>query len=307
MVQFKTVDIAYRNSLAFSTHPWPNSYWKLGLNGYKDRTNKELVEYLKDHGYECRDKMSRPGIVDAIGRYHRGLMSYEGRSVNELQTFCKARGLPTKATTASGLARALEKADDLATFSRFFNLPAEIRNVIYELHFDGFEPFMEKFVQPPLTLASKQLRSEALPLFYDCATFGLTAGYDLPRGPKHVQLDFSSFMKMPTASFACIPEFDLHWRDTAVGIKVEVAIRFISTSELVSPMSMDLTLPEAVQIGLESKFRTVQNARETLESGGQPLTLSISGDLFNTVHERVDQVGWRVRIGALALRSVKFD
>lgn len=183
MVQFKTIDIRYRNSLAFSAHPWPNSYWKLGLNGYKGRTNKELVGYLKDHGYECRNTTSRPGVVDAIGRHHRGLMSYEGRNLNELQAFCKARGLPTKATTASGLARALERADDLATFPRFFDLPAEIRNVIYELHFDDFEPFEEKFVQPPLTLASRQLRSEALPLFYDCATFGLTADMASPEGP----------------------------------------------------------------------------------------------------------------------------
>ncbi|GAB7336244.1 hypothetical protein MBLNU13_g09004t3 [Cladosporium sp. NU13] len=289
MVQFKTVDIEYRNSLAWSTHAWPDSYWKLGLNSYRNRTIRE------------------PGVVDAIGRYHRGLMSYEGRTVDELRAFCKARGLPTKATTASGLARALEKADDLATCSRFFDLPAGIRNVVYELHFDDFDAFKEKFVQPPLTLASKQLRSEALPLFYNCATFGLTAGYDLPRGPKHVQLDFLSFMKMPTASFARIPKFDHHWRDTAAGIKVEVAIRFISTSELVDPISMYLTLPEALQIGLESKSRTVQNTREMLESGDQPLTLSISGDWFNTVHERVDQVGWRVRVGALALRSVKFE
>ena len=92
-------------------------------------------------------------------------MSYEGRSVDELRAFCKARGLPAKATTASRLARALEKADDLATFPRFLDLPAEIRNIIYELHFHDFDPFRGQHAQPPLTLASKQLRSEALPLF----------------------------------------------------------------------------------------------------------------------------------------------
>lgn len=79
-------------------------------------------------------------------------------------------------------------------------------------------------------------------------------------------------MRMPTASFTRIPKFELRWRDTAAEIKVEVEIRSIPTSELVNPISMDLTLPEALRIGLESKFRTVQNAREMLRADTSPDT-----------------------------------
>lgn len=318
MVQFKTDDIAYRKGYSYTKYDWANSYWKLGLDSYRDKTIKELGRCLRGKGYECRENISRLAVVDAIGRCQRGLMSYEGRAVDELQTFCKARGLPTKATTASGLIRALEKADDLATFPRFFDLPPEIRNVIYELHFNDFDTFTEKHAQPPLTLASRQLRLEALPLFYDCVTFGLSAvihGY-VPRRkgvrslgfkPKYLQLDFSSFMRMPAASFVRIPKFDLHWRKSSEHIKVQVAVRFTATSELVNHNPVDLTLKDALQMGLESKFRTFKNAREMLERGGQPLTMSVSGDLFNTTYERLDKLGYRVSSGALALRTVKFD
>jgi hypothetical protein len=113
MVQFKTTDIAYRKRYSYSdsTYAWWDSYWKLGFDRHK--TIKYLFEYLRDRGYECRQNVSRPGVVDALGRYQRGLISYEGRSVNELQAFCEARGLPAKGTSASRLARALEKADIL--------------------------------------------------------------------------------------------------------------------------------------------------------------------------------------------------
>jgi hypothetical protein len=284
-----------------------------------------LFEYLRDRGYECRQNVSRPGVVDALGRYQRGLISYEGRSVNELQAFCEARGLPAKGTSASRLARALEKADDLATFPRFFDLPAEIRNVIYELHFHGFDPFRTQYVQPPLTLASRQLRSEALSLFYDCATFELSASTSRhlrkrgvhQHGPKHINIHTSAFMYMPAASFRLIKEFDLSWADHSAESKVEVSIRFNATSELENPSSTDLTLRDALKMGLESKFSTAKNARELLEAGDQPLMMEISGDLFNPNQAKKDQArkdqertgepGRHVSIGALMLRNARFD
>lgn len=316
MVQYKTLDITYHKKRDRCTYVGEtrglraNRYWKLGLDSYRDITIKELVRYLSDKGYESREKINRPGVVDAIGRCQRGLMSYEGRGVKELKAFCIARGLPAKATTASRLARSLEKADDLATFRRFFELPAEIRNIIYELHFHEFDPFKDQFVQPPLTLASRQLRSEALPVFYDCATFDLSAGSLLPprrRGvvqpePPYIQLYDSCFFHMPATNFECFKKFNLRWTKFQ-RVQVQVDVRITATRELENPTSTNLKFRDALKLGLESKFRTIENAYEMLETGGQPLTLSISGDLFNPVPS-----GRYVSGGSsLVFRTAKFD
>jgi hypothetical protein len=65
----------------------------------------------------------------------------------------------------------LEDADDQLSFPRFFELPPEIRDLVYGHHFSGHETMKHKHHQPPLTLASSQLRAEALPVFYKCVTF----------------------------------------------------------------------------------------------------------------------------------------
>lgn len=123
-----------------------NSYWKLGLR--KDKKARNIIEYLKDQGYRCRDNASRAVALDAVGRLQRGLMSYEGLSVPELQSLCRAKGLSSKAKTASRLARALEKADDNATF-RFLDLPAEFRNMIYEFYISDLPDIRGLHKRPP--------------------------------------------------------------------------------------------------------------------------------------------------------------
>ena len=212
MVHFKGVDSAYRRKPRKRACTNTDNYWKLGLYRCSEMTVKDLIKYLQKRGYHCRANISRPDVIDAIGRYQRGLMSYDGLSVAELRTFCKARGLPSKAATASSLAHALEKADDLATFPKFFDLPAELRNIIYELFFRGLPKFDDKHVQPPLTMASSQLRAESLPLFYECATFEMFAQF-FPGRSMGVAIRpcTKSLMYMPAANFKRIKAFDLFW------------------------------------------------------------------------------------------------
>jgi hypothetical protein len=69
MVQFKSVDTAYRKKSRTPTSSKADNYWKLGLYRYKDRTVKNLIQYLKNRGYHCRENISRPDAIDAIGRY----------------------------------------------------------------------------------------------------------------------------------------------------------------------------------------------------------------------------------------------
>lgn len=63
-------------------------------------------------------------------------------------------------------------ADDDRTFDRFCDLPPEIRTQIYGLHFDALKSkCLSLPCQPPVTRASRLLRSEALPMFYGSSTF----------------------------------------------------------------------------------------------------------------------------------------
>lgn len=113
-----------------------------------------------------------------VRHLHR-FLSYEKLSARELRSFVKQRGLPKMATTKSTTAtlRAqLEQADEDATFDRFSDLPPELRQRIFEHHFDSFD-VPPKYVtrpggQPPVIFASKQTGLEAPPLFYSRCQFG---------------------------------------------------------------------------------------------------------------------------------------
>lgn len=150
-----------------NTIPWV--YWKLGF--YDHFTVQEAKDFLESSDYHVPKSPSKNAIMELVGRCQRGLLPYQKCNVEELRSFCEARHLTTKAETVSGLAKALEKADDQATFPKFFALPAELRNTIYELHARSLGDVPGVHQQPPLTVASKQLRHEALPLFYERATF----------------------------------------------------------------------------------------------------------------------------------------
>lgn len=197
-------------------------YWKLGFSYHDSMSARKTVEYLDARGYKCRKSANKKVAIDAAGRYQRGLMSYEDLSMAELQSFCTSRGLSSKATTASRLARVLEKADDAATFPRFLELAPEIRNSIYELHFRDLDEITAPCRQPPLTLASSQLRAEALPLFYQCAKFlwGCRCRPDLDRRNffSSPTSDARLLIQMPAAQLSQVKNFSfcLEW----------IAIRF---------------------------------------------------------------------------------
>ena len=205
--------------LSFDEHQYvitdKNSYWKLGLSEYQSA--RKTIIYLEDHGFRCRENANKAVASDAVGRYQRGLMSYEGLNVSELRSLCKAKGVSSKAKTASRLARALEKADDNATF-RLLELPPEIRNLIYELHFSDLGEISTSYAQPPLALASRQLRAEALPLFLGSATFVCTIDntllFDMYFSGNHFMECTSKLLSMPSASLSQIRNFKLTWKES---------------------------------------------------------------------------------------------
>lgn len=151
-----------------------NVYWMLD-SGESDYYEK-LLERLKSKHYN-HDSKNRERIEILYVRCQRGLISYEGFSARELKSFFTQRALPldlSKKPTVPGLLRLLEKADDDATFDRFLDLPPEIRQQIFILYFDSLDDSgrqSQKGGQPPITLACRQTRQEALPLFYSQCWF----------------------------------------------------------------------------------------------------------------------------------------
>lgn len=192
-----------------------NSYWKLGLSAYQNA--RKTIKYLEEHGYRCRENASKAVTSNHVGNGPRRPMSYEGLSVSGLQSLCKAKGVSSKAKTASRLARALEKADDNATF-RFLDLTAEIRNVIYELYFLDLPDLTSSHIQPPLTLASSVLRTEALPLFYGSSTFVFTilSNTDVDNcGYNTIGFSWGAdkMMQMPAANLSQVKNFRVTWQE----------------------------------------------------------------------------------------------
>ncbi|UJO24138.1 uncharacterized protein CLAFUR5_13833 [Fulvia fulva] len=117
-----------------------------------------------------------------LNRAERGLMSYEDCTIEELQRFLQQRGFAREPPSQhTRLVRLLEKMDNRAKFERFLELPPELRNAVYGFHLGGLgvlqatkrerdsrsgsPVLVKRVVAPPLCLASKQLRQEAMLLF----------------------------------------------------------------------------------------------------------------------------------------------
>lgn len=190
-----------------------DTYWMLGF--YLDKSVGELKEYLKTHGYLNRYNTgsTKAVLLDAIGRYQRGLLSYGRYSTKKLREFCHARALRTpKAAETSQLVRILENADDTATFPRFFQLPAELRIRIYEFHFSDYDDMSTQHRQPPLTLIPR-IRAEALPIFYGCVTFAWDLSISQSWAVERHQFVGGSYelLQMPATNLARIKNFKIHF------------------------------------------------------------------------------------------------
>ena len=161
MVQFKG-----RNSEANR-----NGYWKLERPPLRQTRSKRLIDQLSGRGYRVKSSANKDRLLDLTTRCERGFPSYDKYSAKELKGFCEQRQLQIGATTKKDdFVRILEPADDSATFDRFLDLPAELRNTIYALQFETFGA-IERPAEPPITQVSRQLRQESLGLFHrTCVT-----------------------------------------------------------------------------------------------------------------------------------------
>lgn len=128
---------------------------------------------MRAGGYFFKKSDKAERSVALYYRMQRGLLSYDGCSVLELRKFVEGRGIVVDLRKAKkdNLVKALEAADDAATFDKLMDLPAELRVAICEFHFESFPALPLSPHQPPLLLASSHIRRETLPVFYSSSTF----------------------------------------------------------------------------------------------------------------------------------------
>lgn len=68
----------------------------------------------------------------------------------------------------------LEERDDNEVFTRFLDLPPELRNRVYEYYNAPFSKGLVVPTQPPLARTCRIIRAEVLPVFYATHVFELT-------------------------------------------------------------------------------------------------------------------------------------
>ncbi|TKA68304.1 hypothetical protein B0A55_10870 [Friedmanniomyces simplex] len=150
---------------------------------YRHLSRNALLKLVTDAGYgqEARGIASKAALTHLMQRVDRCLPCYLLSTERELERFCSARNLDVeidgRARSESHkqyqMRQALFAADEQPEFHRFFELPAEVRNVIYELSMVHYPKTLKTPSQPPITMTRKAVRQEVLSVFYSRHTFEL--------------------------------------------------------------------------------------------------------------------------------------
>ena len=159
-----------------------NGYWRFGMP--EKHTRDDLKNFLQELGFYHKKSEKLARLEGLVERCNRGHISYEACYVAKLRQLVKDRGLemtlPRKAAKKQ-LVQHLEDADDRddaaqgsRNFPRFLELPPELRNVVYEYYFKALGVIPQRFSQPPLCKASRELRVESLELFHEHSTFKIS-------------------------------------------------------------------------------------------------------------------------------------
>ncbi|GAB7335041.1 hypothetical protein MBLNU13_g06899t1 [Cladosporium sp. NU13] len=150
-----------------------NTYWAIGGTAV-DTAAMRLTTRKTFNGY-----MPRPTVGDdAVAHFDRkahGLTNYGESLAKELKELIRARGieLPIDCVRKEALIAELEKEDNEVKLTKFLKLPAELRNNVYGKYFENLGDLPLLPQQPPLLLASRQLRKEAMSKYYSHSTFTL--------------------------------------------------------------------------------------------------------------------------------------
>lgn len=118
----------------------------------------------------------------------------------------------------------LEKADDDVTFGRFSELPPELRQIVFRHYFNSLTSWVPFMHQPPITLVSRSVRKDSLPLFFECCDFRISADADFTITPCKLVPDFRTAAVIQNTSlenFARIKSLSLNFHNLLAYIELD--------------------------------------------------------------------------------------
>ena len=177
----------------------PTEYWKFDC---PERPRaRELKQFLTTVGFYFKSSVNTDRLLKLLSRQQRCLLSYDAYTAKELKSFYAGRQLTAPAGSSKGdLVHVLEEADEHVTFELLFDLPPELRNRIYSIHFDMYKE-LRLPTTPPITQANRQLRQETLTLFYKTSQVVINVSgvpYDPTQNPRIWEHDHPGHFGQPT-------------------------------------------------------------------------------------------------------------
>ncbi|KAK4549782.1 hypothetical protein LTR36_005083 [Oleoguttula mirabilis] len=251
MVQYAARAASHK---AYNVH---EDYWK--LSNSDDLSHDQVTTALTSLGYTFSTSVPDARLKQLLSRAERSLISYEKCDREELAGFCTSRKLTfTGEDDVTPLLKILEHADEGAKFVRFTELPAEMRVRIYGLHFETLGTAFEAPVQPPIAKASRLLRTEALPVFYQSITFLITIHLNFQRN-SHDYCVSTAMLMRPEAFWTQLPQRHLAMITT---LRIEDVVRNETTPTYVVKLGGNPETWSVVQVGADPSDDVVLKQQE---------------------------------------------
>lgn len=150
-----------------------NTYWAIGGTAVETASIRSTSK--TNFGEYMPHPTTGDDAVANFDRKERGHPNYGKCLVNELKELIRARNIdvPEGCVRKEALIAELQKADNNVKFTKFFQLPAELRTNIYGKNFESLGDLPLLPHQSSSLLASSRVREEDLPEYYSQSTFTL--------------------------------------------------------------------------------------------------------------------------------------
>lgn len=208
-------------------HSACSDYWKLWPPAHFEDSKitakalKQQIDACSGGARQYTTGTIRKRLCVLAYRAQRRLRCYDGDTKDMLRTFCRQRKLSNRlqGVNKPELIQALERADEVATFDRFLDLPPELRVLVYKFHYNDFELRASctnkisshnelTYPSPPaIAQVCSLIRRESLPCFYQAATFVFILMARLKRptdAPKRLSAGTRFLKSLPAESIAMI-------------------------------------------------------------------------------------------------------
>ncbi|KAH0373220.1 hypothetical protein KCU65_g542, partial [Aureobasidium melanogenum] len=139
------------------------------------KRNSESIISTEGLSYETRSINTSIKLNTVLEGFKTVLNGFKTESSQEDQLAVVAPSVSAPGHTKSTLIDVLETADHNACFN-FLGLPAEIRQMVYDLTCRASLPIFNPQRQPAITKACRLTRAEALPTYYRCNRFAMIVG-----------------------------------------------------------------------------------------------------------------------------------